>query len=136
MRFDTKIDAHTVPMDSHGPIGGDSAPTPKELLLAAVCGCTAMDVISLMRKYKQEVKTFAIEGTADQTEHHPKIFKQVKLTYRFTGNIDAAKAHEAVHLSQSLYCGVSAMISKAVPISYSIEINGAMTSEGKSEFKF
>lgn len=134
MAFNTAIDDFSIPMDAKKPIGTDSGPSPKQLVLAAICGCTGMDVISLLRKYKQTAKTFEIAAQASLTEVHPIAFKEVRLKYLFKGELDLEKVKDAVHLSQSKYCGVSAMISKAAPIFYEIYVNEERISEGKSEF--
>ena len=134
MTFNTALDEFNVPMDAKKPIGSDSAPTPKQLVLAAICGCTGMDVISLLKKYKQAVETFEIEAEAGPTDIHPIVFKKVKLKYRLQGKFDIEKVKEAVRLSQSKYCGVSAMISKSAPIFYEIFINNEKVADGKSDF--
>lgn len=134
MTFNTALDDFNVPMDAKKPIGSDSAPTPKQLVLAAICGCTGMDVISLLKKYKLIVKTFEIEAHASPTDAHPITFKEVKLKYMFQGELEIEKVKEAVRLSQSKYCSVSAMISKVVPIFYEIYVNQEKVADGKSEF--
>ena len=134
MTFNTALDDFNVSMDAKKPIGSDSAPTPKQLVLAAICGCTGMDVISLLKKYKQITKTFEIEAHASPTDAHPIAFKEVKLKYMFQGELEIEKVKEAVRLSQTKYCGVSAMISKAAPIFYEIYVNQEKVADGKSEF--
>lgn len=134
MKFEASVEGHTFSMDAKSPLGDGSAATPKHLLMAAVIGCSAMDVISLMKKYKQAVETFEIDGETEPTGTHPMIFKEIRLTYRLTGAVEAEKALEAVTLSQTQYCGVSAMVSKAVPIVYSVEVNGQKVGEGRAHF--
>jgi putative redox protein len=132
--FEAQAGSHKVLMDAKSPVGGDSAATPKELALSAVCGCTAMDVMALMRKYKQTVKSFRIEAQTDTTTGHPAVFTEVHLKFIYEGEIEAAKAIEAVTLSQTKYCGVSAMMAKACPILYTIELNGQKIAEAKAAF--
>lgn len=137
MKFDAKADEHAVLMDAKPPIGENAGFAPKQLLLAAISGCTAMDVAALLKKYKQPLESFQVEADADSTEgSHPIVFKEIRLTYRLAGQLDSAKVLEAVTLSQTKYCGVSAMVSKAVPISYSVEVNGQGVGTGHSEFKW
>lgn len=122
-------------MDTTSPIGTDVAPTPKQLLVAGLCGCTGMDVVALLKKYKQPLEAFQIEAEATPTEGgHPVVYKDIKLLFKLSGPLDAAKALEAVALSQSKYCGVSAMVSKAVPITYVVELNGQRIGDGKADF--
>src|SRR3989344_1130438 len=134
MKFTASFAQHMVPMDAQAPVGSNTAASPKQLLLAGICGCTGMDIVSLLRKYKQEVKSFSIEADAPLTEAYPAVFQYVQLIFKLDGAIDPAKALEAVELSQSKYCGVSAMVSKVVPISYVVEVNGVRVGEGKANF--
>lgn len=136
MRFTAVADNHSVDMDTKPPIGTDTALSPKQLVLAAICGCTAMDVVALLKKYKQPLESFQIEAESTLSEgKHPIIFKEVRLMFKLTGVIDNAKLIEAITLSQTKYCSVSAMISKAVPISYVIELNGKNIGSGRADFK-
>lgn len=135
MKFVARSDGHEIEMDAKSPLGHDSAMTPKELLLSGVTGCTGMDVVALLKKYQQTVEEFSIQADADLIEgSHPAIFSKIQLTFKLKGKIDSEKAIEAVHLSQSKYCSVSAMISKAVPIYYTIEVNGTEIGYGQSNF--
>ena len=122
MAFNSQIDSHTVHMDTSPPLGDDSGPSPKKLLLASLAGCTGMDVVSLLKKMRVEITGFDIEIEADLTEEHPKVFSEIRMIYRFHGtDLNQAKVEKAVNLSQERYCGVSEMLRKNSPISYSIE---------------
>lgn len=134
MLFSAHLEGHSVDMDAKSPIGSGTAATPKHLVLAGICGCSGMDVAALMKKYKQDVKTFVIEADAPLTDGHPKIFSKVSLRYLFTGPIEAEKALAAVHLSMTQYCGVSAMIVKASPIEYEVVVNGETVGNGKAQY--
>ena len=136
MKFTAEADDHRVQMDAKSPIGTDAALTPKQLLLAGICGCTAMDVVALLKKNKQPLENFEVEADAVTTEGvHPAVFKEVKLTFHLKGELDAQKVLEAVRLSQTKYCGVSAMVSQSVPISYTVNLNGDSIGVGKADFK-
>ncbi len=136
LQFTGEVDGFKIDMDASPPLGTGGGPTPKQLLLAGICGCTAMDVAALMRKHKQPMTSFSIAAETASTEGtHPAIFKSVMLTFKISGEVDPAKALEAVELSQTQYCGVSAMVSKTVPISYRVEVNGKLIGEGRAEFK-
>lgn len=134
MKFTADCDGHLVPVDAKSPIGDGSAVTPKHLVLVAIAGCTAMDVIALMRKYRQEVKTFTVEADAPMKEGHPAVFKDVMVTYKIHGNVEKEKVLEAARLSMTKYCGVSAMIAKACPINYKVEVNDELVGEGQAQF--
>ena len=137
MEFSAQSGQHEVVLDSKAPLGDGKGITPKESLLMAVAGCTAMDVAALMRKYKQEMKSFEVSADAEVlTGKHPQVFSQIKLIFRAEGNLDKEKFLEAIRLSQTQYCGVSAMVSKAVPIVYEAIVNGQEIGKGKSHFDF
>lgn len=135
MRFTAKGTEHSIAMDAKRPIGTDTGLTPKELVLAAICGCTAMDVASLMKKHRQTMREFSVTAEAIAREGHPAIFAEVKLEYSVDGEVDRAKLVEAVELSQTKYCSVSAMISKAVPIHYGVRLNGEAIHSGTTRFE-
>ena len=126
----------TVPLDAKSPIGNGSAMTPKELVALGVCGCTAMDVLALLRKHKQPLESFDVSVDVETTEKtHPIVFKSLALTFTLTGNIDKDKVIESVELSQTKYCGVSAMIVKAAPIHYKIILNGEEIGSGEAHYE-
>jgi putative redox protein len=135
LRFKATAGEHSALMDTVAPLSTDKALSPKQLLLAAVTGCTAMDVAAHMRKHKQEMQEFYIEADAPTTEgSYPVIFKEVHLEFHLSGKIDPKVAIEAVELSETKYCGVSAMISKAVPIRFTVFVNGANVHQGTAKF--
>ena len=135
MKFDAESRNFKIQMDAKSPMGSDSAMTPKELLLLAVSGCTGMDVVALLKKFKQPFETFSVDAEGELTEGtHPSIFKEIHLTFKITGNVEALKAIEAVELSQTKYCGVSAMVAKSVPIHYTLLINEKKVGSGQAKF--
>ena len=135
MFFVADAEGHSVPMDAKAPIGTNEAATPKELLLAAVCGCSGMDVAGLLKKHKQPVDELTIEAEAKNREGFPATFAELTLTFRLSGAIDRAVLVEAVRLSQSKYCSVSAMLSKAVPVSYKTILNSELVDSGLANFE-
>lgn len=109
--------------------------TPKDLVIAGLCECTAMDVIALMKKYRQNLHSLEIDAEITSTESgHPSVFTEAKLIFKFQGEVAPAQALEAVRLSQTQYCGVSAMLSKAFPIFYTVEVNGNTEGTGEAHF--
>lgn len=136
LQFQAEGDGHSIAMDAKSPVGNDSALTPKQLVLAGVCGCTAMDVASLLKKHKQPLEAMTVEAEAPTTSGtHPVVFKEVQLRFRFQGNLDPKVVLESIRLSQTKFCGVSAMLSKAVPIRYTAELNGQSIGEGQADFR-
>ena len=134
LRFTASADSHSVTMDAKAPLGGDAGATPKQLLLMAVCGCSSMDIVSLLKKYRQDLSDFRVDAEAEVSVEHPAIFKTIDLTFRLSGVIEPEKALEAVRLSQTKYCSVSAMVSRAVEIRYSVELNGEEIGRGIADF--
>lgn len=137
MLFQANSPHHEVLMDTASPIGSDLAMTPKQLVIAGLCGCTAMDVVALMKKYKQEMKSFSLDAEVEKStkeDGYPEVFKKVDLSFKVTGEVDAAKLLEAIHLSQTKYCGVSAMLSKAFPIFYEVYLNEIKIGAGSAQF--
>lgn len=102
----------------HG--GIDAGPTPKELVLMGLAGCTGMDVISILNKMRQPVKSFNIEVSGELTKTDPLVFKKIHIKYILTGDLDKEKAEKAVKLSQESYCSVSAMLRKTAKITTEI----------------
>jgi putative redox protein len=124
MQFDALVSGHHVIMDAMPDAGGnDQGVRPKPLMLAALAGCTGMDVISILKKMKVEPDAFNIKVEADVTEDHPKHYIHMHVIYEFTGkNLPEDKLKKAVDLSQEKYCGVSHAYKKAMPLSYEIKI--------------
>ena len=124
MAFEADLGGHKSIMDAGEKVGGQNlGPTPKPLLMASLGGCSAMDVISLAKKMRQEVESFEIEMIGDITDEHPMKYEAIKLIYKFKGkDLDIKKLEKAVSLSQDRYCGVSATLKSVVKIEYEIVI--------------
>lgn len=132
MAFDVAAGSgHSLRIDARVEGGGaDSGPRPKELLLGALAGCTAMDVISILRKMRQPVRAFRVRAEGEETEEHPKLFRTIDLTYEVEGDgLDTERIAHAVALSEWRYCGVSAMLRPAAEIRVKILVNGAEVAE-------
>lgn len=124
MAFETNINGHTLIMDAASEVGGENkGPRPKLFMLAALGGCTGMDVVSLLKKMKIEILDFKILIDGDLTEEHPKQFQKLHLIYQFRGNeLPLDKIENAVRLSQDKYCGVNATYKKAMDVSWEVQI--------------
>ncbi len=137
MHFDAQAEgSQPLAFDAKPPLGKAQGYTPKELVVMAMAGCTAMDVIALMKKYKQEVTSFGVEAEVKlRQESHPHVFEQGEIHFYLEGNLDQEKAAEAARLSQTRYCAVNAMLSKALPIYYHVYVNGERVSSGQAQFE-
>lgn len=135
MAFRAEAAGNQIIMDAKSPIGEGRGMTPKELVALAISGCTGMDVCGLLRKYKQPLESFSVEAHVTTTEGVvPMVFQRVDLTFILTGALDQDKVLQAIHLSQTQYCGVSAMMVKACPIHYKVLLNGAEIGSGQAQF--
>ena len=124
MKFDSVVNGHHVIIDALPEAGGsDEGPRPKALMLTALAGCTGMDVVSILKKMRVELRGFEVEVTADSTGEHPKHFTHMHIKYKFAGdNLPMDKLEKAVKLSQENYCGVSFMYRKAMEITHEIVV--------------
>jgi putative redox protein len=125
MAFDTEVNGHKLTIDAKSEVGGkDLGPRPKPLLLVALGGCTGMDVVSILKKMRVEVKDFNIEVSGEMNDEHPKYYHKLHIKYEFWGeNLPLDKIEKAVSLSQERYCGVSFMLGKAAEITHEIVLN-------------
>mgnify|MGYP006276248363 CR=1 FL=1 len=126
MRFDVEVNGHHFKIDADEKVGGkDAGPRPKPLLLAALGGCTGMDVVSILRKMRVEDFDFNLEVEGESTTEHPKHYKKITVNYIFKGEaLPEKKIKKAVNLSETRYCGVSEMLGKAAKLDTKIIING------------
>lgn len=114
---------HSVILDSDFEGNIPTGNKPMELLLIALGGCTGMDVISILRKKRQDVTYFGLEVVGSRVEEHPRIFDKIEIKYIFKGNNISPEAVErAIELSQEKYCSISAMLKKSVKIETAYEI--------------
>jgi putative redox protein len=116
---------HTVALDSRAEFGGsDLAPSPMELLLMGVAGCSAIDIISILKKQRQDVTSYKaeVEGIREQIEE-AKPFKKINVTIFLEGNITEEKALKAAQLSFDKYCSVSKTLEPTASINYKVVLN-------------
>jgi len=107
-------------MDTKPEAGGeDIGPSPMELLLMALGGCSAMDVVLILKKKKAELNHFAIEVEGERASQHPKYYTKINLNYIFEGkNLKEEDIRQAIELSMEKYCSVSTMLKEKAEISY------------------
>lgn len=95
---------------------------PKALMLSSLAGCSALDIVSLLKKMRAEVADFKIDVTAELTDEHPKIYKDVVVTYKFYGSdFKKDKIQKAIKLSVDQYCGVMEMFRKFTEVAIEVE---------------
>ncbi len=106
------------------PVEGQGVGTsPMALVLMSLAGCSGMDVISIMRKRRQNVQALEVIAHGTRGEEYPKPYTSIQLEYRFTGTaIDSASCQRAIELSRDRYCPVWAMLRPTVAISYTYTI--------------
>lgn len=115
---------HGIVIDQLPDVGGlNQGPQPMELLLLALASCTSMDIISIMKKKRQQLTGFEVEFEAERAEEHPKVYRWIKLKFIFKGKkLSSEAAERSIYLSQTKYCPITAMLSKTVRIETSYEI--------------
>lgn len=110
---------HEVMINTPVASGGDgSAPSPMELVLLGLVGCTGIDVSSILERMREPLKGLEVAATYERSENHPRVYTKIHLTYTLQGDLDEKKVQRAIDLSESTYCSVSAMLSPAVEISH------------------
>ncbi len=98
-----------------------TANSPMELVLIALCGCTASDVVGILRKKREAFTGLEVRAAAARAEGYPAVYTSIHLTYRVQGQVSQKAMEDAVKLSKDKYCSVSAMLQKTAKITYSIE---------------
>ncbi len=125
MQFVATADSgHAVVMDAPPSVGGsNSGSKPSELLLMAFGGCSGMDVMSILRKKKQDVTDFEMNVNGETPDHHPRSFTDIHIEYIITGrNISDDAVRRAIELSLEKYCMVGTTIGKAAKITHSYKV--------------
>ena len=119
MTFDASADSgFHVQLGTDPGVGGDNdGLRPMEMIAIGLAGCTAMDVISILGKKRQEITDFEVQVHAGRAEEHPKVFTEALVEYFVSGhNVDEAAVVRAIQLSAESYCPAQAMLSKVMPI--------------------
>ena len=121
-----------LPLGTSPSVGGeDDGFKPMELMAISLGGCTAMDVISIMRKKRQEITAYEVRVHTERAESHPKVFTSATILYDVSGkNIDEKALRRAIQLSAERYCPAQGMLAKVMPIKLDYEI---YEDQGESE---
>lgn len=114
----------TLPLGADPSVGGaNDGFRPLELMAVSLAGCTAMDVISILRKKQQQVTAFEVRVNAEQRHEHPHVFTKAVITYEIVGRgVEEAAVRRAIELSATRYCPAQAMLAKTVPMDLVYEI--------------
>lgn len=100
----------------------NTASGPMELVLIGLCACTATDVVSILRKKREPFVSLDVHADARRAEHPPTVYEWIRLTYRVSGRVHRKAVEDAVRLSKSKYCSVSAMLEKTAQIETVVEM--------------
>jgi putative redox protein len=98
-----------------------TASSPMELVLIALCGCTASDVVGILQKKREPFTGLEVTAHAERATGYPAVYTEIKLIYRVRGEVSQKAMEDAVRLSKEKYCSVSAMLEKTAKITYAIE---------------
>lgn len=123
LSFETEIAGHKLRMDASEADGGaDSGLRPKALILAALAGCTGIDVVSILKKMREPVSWFNMRVEGDVAEEYPTRYTAYRLVYEFktSDGLTRDNVRKAVELSQEKYCGVAATLKAAAPLDWEI----------------
>jgi len=109
---------HSIVMDA---AAEKTANSPMELVLLALCGCTASDVVGILRKKREPFTGLEVTAKAERADGYPAVYTSIHLTYLIRGQVSQKAAQDAVRLSKEKYCSVSAMLEKTAKITCTIE---------------
>jgi putative redox protein len=109
---------HAIVVDSSS---DKTANGPMELVLMALCSCTATDVVSILKKKREPFTSLEVRANGERAAEPPTVYTKIHLVYRIGGKVTSKAAEDAVQLSKNKYCSVSQMLQKSVPITYEIE---------------
>jgi putative redox protein len=99
-----------------------TAGTPMELVLIALCGCTASDVVGILRKKREPFTRLEVTASGERASGYPAVYTEINLLYRIAGKVSRKAVEDAVRLSKEKYCSVSAMLEKTAKITAKIEL--------------
>lgn len=137
MQFNALVNGHTVVMDAPEKSGGeDNGPTPKPHILAALAGCTGMDVVAILRKEGHPLSELNIHVSGETSKQAPVEYTSIHINFDLKGEeINEKTSLEAIMLSQEKYCGVSHMLKRIMPVTWEVHYNGNSIFNNKPAIK-
>lgn len=126
----TGASGHAVVMDADR--SRNSAPGPMEMVLMALCACTATDVVEILRKKRQPLAGLAVRARAERAAQPPMVYTRIELQYEIAGAVARKAAADAVRLSREKYCSVAAMLGGTAVIETALRLDGAAAAEAES----
>ena len=127
----------SVPLGAKAAVGGDDDGfRPMELIALGLAGCTAMDVMSILRKKRQDVTDFEVQVHVERAQEHPKVFTEAEIEYFITGHgVDESAVLRAIELSSNRYCPAQAMFNRVMTIELKYHIFDDEGAGKRSEIK-
>ena len=126
MSFEGETESnHRILLDLAEKSGGhDQGPRPMELVLVSLAGCTAVDVVSILRKMRQQLEGLEVNVESERVDQHPRVYKKIEIEFNLKGkNLKEDSVKRAIDLSLDKYCSVKTMLEKTAEISYNYSIN-------------
>ena len=125
LSFDIETESgHHLILDTTEPgVSQNAGPSPMEVLLVGLAGCSAMDILAILRKKRQDVTAYEVHVHGKRAQEHPRVFVEIALEHILTGHkIQPEAVQRSIQLSEERYCGVSAMLSKTATITHTFRI--------------
>jgi putative redox protein len=116
----TTASGHGVPFD--GDRKHNAAPSPMEMLLAALGSCSMVDVVQILAKKRQKLDSLEVDVSGERATGVPSVWTKIDMVYRLGGELDDKAVRDSIELSQNKYCSVAAMLRKTAEITYRFEI--------------
>jgi putative redox protein len=111
---------HALALDSES--ASNTAPTPMELLLMALGACTATDIVIILEKKRQKLKTLEVICSGERAADHPRVWTKLEILFRLRGELEETGVKQAIQLSEEKYCSVSATLKKTAELTWHYEI--------------
>jgi putative redox protein len=114
---------HAAVMDADGK--SNKAPNPMEMLLIALGGCTASDMVTILEKKRQKLQLLVVECSGERAPEPPRVWVKIDVVFRLTGTLDETAVKRALELTRDKYCSVAKMLEKTAEITWRYEIQAA-----------
>ena len=124
--IDSKFDAETASGHTVRLEGGakETGPSPMEMLLAALGGCSTVTIVEFLNKMRQPFTSLEVELSAERAEEPPRVYTKIHAHYRVGGEVDADRVERAISLTESKYCSAHTMLEKTATMTHTVEFTG------------